>query len=38
MDQDVSVERQETDQVYDIEDPNNTDYSPQKRPVRNTDE
>lgn len=38
MDQDVSVERQETDQVYDIEDPNNTDYSPQKRPVRNTDQ
>lgn len=39
MDKDVSVERQETDQVYDIEDENNTDYTPpQRRPVRNTDE
>lgn len=38
VDQDVSVEREETDQVYDIEDEDNTDTTPQRRPVRNTDQ
>ncbi len=38
VDKDAAVERQETDQVYDIDDPNNTPKSPQRRPVRNDGE
>jgi len=38
VDKNVDVKREETDQVYDIEDEDNTDYVPRRRPVSNEGE